>query len=125
MGSIPLRNGLGFLGLAAEEGWNVEIVGGNVVADFADVLLDLVDDVGQGLLDRCVHGFAAGLPGLGEEGRLLVHVFLVGVLEAGGDYGDLDAVLHAVVLHGAEDDVGIFVRGFLDDAGGFVNFMQR
>src|SRR3989454_4648876 len=52
-------------------------------------------------------------------------VFLVGVLEAGGDDGDLHGVLHVVVLDGAEDDVGIFMRGLLNDAGGFVDFMQR
>ena len=69
--------------------------------------------------------FAAGLPGLREERRLLVDVFLVGVLEAGGDDGDLDGVLHVVVLHGAENNVGVLVRGFLDDARGFVDFMQR
>ncbi len=111
--------------MAAEECWDVEIVGGDVLADFADVLLDLVDDVGQRVLHRFIWNFAAGFPGLGQERLLLVDVFLIGVLEAGGDDGDLDTVLHVVILHGAKDDVGIFVRGFLDDAGGFVNFMQR
>src|SRR5438270_10477776 len=60
-----------------------------------------------------------------SEGRLLVDVFLVGVLEARGDDGDLHGVLHVVVLHGAEDDVGIFMSGLLNDARGFVDFMQR
>src|SRR5882757_5142862 len=58
---------LGFLGLAAEEGGDVEIVGGNVLADFADVLLDLVDDVWHGALHRLIRYFAAGFPGLREE----------------------------------------------------------
>jgi len=44
--------------------------------------LDLVDDVRQGLLHRRIRHFATGLPGLREEGRLLVDVFLVGILEA-------------------------------------------
>src|SRR6267143_1810121 len=52
-------------------------------------------------------------------------VFLIGVLEAGGDHGDLDGVLHVVVLHGAEDDVGILVSGLLNDARSFVDLMQR
>ena len=52
-------------------------------------------------------------------------VLLVGFLEARGNHGDLDGVFHRVVLHGAENDVGVFVRGFLDDARGFVNFVQR
>src|SRR6266480_340700 len=64
---IPVRNGLGLLGLAAEERRHVQIVGGNILADFADVRLDLVDDVGQGLQHWRIRHFAAGLPGLREE----------------------------------------------------------
>jgi hypothetical protein len=51
-------------------------------------------------------------------------VFLVGFLEAGGDDGDFYRVFHGVVHDGAEDDVGVFVGGFLDDAGGFVDFVE-
>jgi len=96
------------------------------VADFADVLLDLMNYVGERLLlrDGSFH-FSAGFPGLGQEGRLLRDVFLVGFLEACGDDRDFDGVLHGVVHDGAEDDVGVFMRGFLDDGGGFVNFVQR
>src|SRR2546425_1199910 len=65
------------------------------------------------------------LPGLREEGRLLVDVFLVGILEARGDDGDFYRVLHIVVLHGAENDVGILMRGLLNDARSFVDLMQR
>src|SRR5207244_267609 len=79
-------------------------------------LLDLMDDVRQSLLHRLIWYFAAGLPSLRQERLLLVDVFLVGVLEAGGDNGDLHGVLHVVILHGAENNVGIFVRGFLIDA---------
>src|SRR6266852_5388142 len=104
---VAVRNGLGFLGLAAEESRDVQIVGGNVLADFADVLLDLVDDVRQCVLHRRLRHFATGLPGLRQEGRLLVQVFLVGVLES------------------AENDVGVFVRGLLNDARCFVDFVKR
>jgi len=112
-------------GLAAEEGRHVQVVGRNILADFADVLLDLVDDVWQSLLDGHVWNFAASFPGLRQEGLLLVNVFLVGVLEARGNDSDLHGVLHVVILHGAENNVGILVRGLLNDAGRFVNFVQR
>src|SRR6185437_17074989 len=45
-------------------------------------------------------------------------------LEAGGDHGDLYSVLGLVIQHGAEDDVGIFVSGALDDAGGLIHFAE-
>src|SRR5436305_603737 len=54
---------LGLLGVAAQECGHVEIVGGNFGADFADILLDLVDDVGR--LRRLLHNVATSLPGLG------------------------------------------------------------
>src|SRR6267378_2489744 len=75
-----------------------------------------------------VHGFfwnlAPSLPGLRKERLLLVNIFLIGVFEASCDYGDLDAVLHVVVLHGAKNDVRVFVRRFLNHARSFVNFVQ-
>jgi len=49
--------------------------------------------------------------------------FLLASLKPAAMTGDLDTVLHVVILHGTENNVGIFMRGFLDDAGGFVNFM--
>src|SRR5258708_3071252 len=76
------------------------------------------------MLHGLIGHFAASLPGLWQERLLLMDVFLVGVLEAGGDDGDLYGVLHVVVLDGAEDDVGIFVRSFLDDTRSFVDFVQ-
>ena len=127
-GSTPPKGQrrLGFLGLAAEECRYVQVIRGNFVADFADVLLDLVDYVGQRLLlRRGSFHFAAGFPGLGQERRLLDGILFVGFLEACGNHGDFHGVLHRVVHHGAKDNVGVFVGGFLDDAGGFVNFMQR
>ena len=107
---------LGFLGLAAEECRHVQIVRGNFVADVADVLLHLMDDVGQRLL--LGHGLlhlATGFPRFGQEGRLLLDVFLVGFLEACGDDRDFHGVFHRVVHDRAKNDVGVFMRGLLDD----------
>ena len=73
---------------------------------------------------RRFRDFRTALPGSGQQGLASLH-FLVGFLEARGDYGDLQRVFHIFVLHRAEDDVGVFVRGFLDDRRGFVNFMER
>src|SRR6266849_5107392 len=109
----PGGGGSSLLRLPAEERRNIQIVGRNVLADFADVLLDLVDHVRGGLLHGRLDGFAPGLPGFRQKRRLLMNVFLVGVLEARGDDGDLDGVLHVVVLDGAEDDVRVFMRGLL------------
>ena len=51
---------------------------------------------------------------------------LAGVIcsESGGDDGDLYFFFHLLVEHGAEDDVGIFVRGALNNGGGFVHLRQ-
>ena len=45
--------------------------------------------------------------------------------ETRGDHGDLHRFLHRVVLHRAENDVGILMRGLLNDRRSFVNFVQR
>lgn len=106
---------LGFLGLAAEECWHVEVVGGNFVADVPDVLLDLMDHVGQRLLlgPGLLH-LATGFPRFGQEGRLLGNVFLVGFLEACGNHGDFHGVFHRVIHNRTKNDVGVFMRGLLD-----------
>src|SRR5207244_5745872 len=111
--------------LPTQKSWDVQIVRGNVLADFADVirlgvckykprtpLLDLMDDVRQSLLHRLIWYFAAGLPSLRQERLLLADAFLVGVLEAGGDHGDLHRVLHVVILPRADNSVGSCVGGF-------------
>ena len=48
----PTDDRSGFLGLPAEEGGDVEIVRGDFVGGLSDVLLDLMDNVGQRLLLR-------------------------------------------------------------------------
>ena len=54
-----------------------------------------------------------------------MRLFLVGVLEAGGDDRDFDGVFHLVILNRAKNNVSVFVRGFLYDGRGFVHFVQR
>ncbi len=55
--------------------------------------------------------------------RFLFHD-LIGA-KAGGDDGNLDAVAHRFIEDGAEDDVGVFVRGVVNDGRSFVDFMQH
>ena len=121
----PTDDRSGFLGLAAEECGDVEIVRGDFVGGLSDVLLDLMDNVGQRLLLRDgSFDFAPGFPGLGEELRLLLDVLFVGFLEAGGDDRDFHGVFHGIVHDGAENDVGVFMRGFLNDGRRLVDFVQ-
>jgi hypothetical protein len=117
---------LSLLGLAAEERGYVEVVDGwDFATYFANVLLNLMNDI-RGRLRRLGLGdFWCCFPGLGHEGRLFLDLFLVSFLESRGDYGDLHGIFHLVVLHGAENDVGVFVGGFLDDRRSFVDFLQR
>ena len=42
--------------------------------------------------------------------------------ETGGDHGNLHRIFHLLVQHGAENDVGIFVRGALNDRAGLLHF---
>src|SRR3974377_602508 len=70
---------------------------------------------GWGTCMGCVSaesGAGGGVSLVADLGRLL---------ESGGDDSDLDLVLHLLVEHGAEDDVGVFVGGALDDGGGLVD----
>src|SRR5215468_6526326 len=70
LGGLALR----FLRLTAEERRNVQVVRcWNLLADFADVLLDLMHHV-RGL-HRLLHDFAAGFPSLWQEGLLWQRVF--------------------------------------------------
>ena len=62
--------------------------------------------------------FALGLKGVhGEAGALL---------EAGGDEGDAQFVVEAVVVAGAPDDVGLVVAGEVGEVvGDFAQFVHR
>ena len=60
-------------------------------------------------VSRCRARLRDGGGGGGNGTLVALHVVVAP--EAGGDDGDLDLVLHALIEHGAEDDVGIFVRG--------------
>ncbi len=46
------------------------------------------------------------------------------IAEAGSDDGDFHLFAHALVLHGSENDVGIFMRGRLDERGGLVDLRK-
>ena len=115
-----------FLRVAAQEGRHVEVVRRDLARDLADIFLDLVNDVRLARLRLWWLGnISASFPGLGQEGRPLLGLLLVGVPEACGDNRDFHRVFHLIVLHGAKNNVGVFVRGFLDDGGRFVDFVQR
>src|SRR5512141_871875 len=60
--------------------------------------------------------------GSGRAYGTLVPLDVVLGPEAGGNDRDLDLVLHLLVEHGAEDDVGVLVGGALDDGGSLVDF---
>jgi len=96
---MPAKTGrygeLSLGGLAPQKRRNVQIVAGNFPRDFADVFLDLLNDVAmEGRFGaRCrshscwssVPFFAARFPGTRHELRTLRCIFLVGFLEARGD----------------------------------------
>src|SRR5580658_11330093 len=123
----PLRYGdfLRFLRLAAQERWDVQIVGRDFAAHVGDVAGYLLDDIS--LLRRDVSGgglLAGSLPCLREVRGLLLRFAAGDVAESSGDHGDFHGLLHGIVHYCAENNVGIFVRGFLDDGRSFVHFLQ-
>ena len=62
--------GLGFLRVTAKECRDIEVVRGNFAGDFANIFLDLMDDVNLVRLRRqfwLLWDFAASLPGLRQE----------------------------------------------------------
>src|SRR5271156_134485 len=128
--AVPLRSlvtnlQLRLLRLAAQERWNVQIVGRDFAARVSYVAADLLVDIG--LLWRDVSGgglLAGGLPRLRQIGGLLLRFAAGDVAESRGDHRDFHGLLHGIVHHRAENDVGIFVRGFLDDGRSFVHFLQ-
>src|SRR5262245_19827757 len=89
-------------GLPSQECRDVEIVARDFACDITDVLLHLLNNVLPGFTIRGGAGSAcdgghrsrrlfrtACFPCLRHELRTLYGVFLVGFLEAGGDYGNL------------------------------------
>ena len=83
-----------------------------------------------------IDGGARGNPGpagygafiQSPEGNILAELHgpgRAGTIEAGRNDGDLDLAFHPRIHDRAEDDVGLFVSGFLDDAGCFADFDQR
>ena len=62
--------GLGFLCVTTEKCWDIQVVRGNFAGDFANILLDLVNDVNLVWLWRqfwLFGDFSPGLPGLRQE----------------------------------------------------------
>ncbi len=103
-----------------EERRHIEVIGWNIGADVVDVLLHLMHDIGgfarahPGGGRSSERHLSARFPGLGQKRRALLRRTLH-FAEARGDDGDFDGILYRVVLHGSKDDVGVFVRGLLDD----------
>src|SRR5207302_2234690 len=105
---MPAKTGrygeLSLGGLAAQKRRNVQIVAGHFPRDFADVFLDLLNDVAmEGRFGaRCrshscgssLPFFTARFPGTRHELRTLRGIFLVGFLEARGDNGNFHRILH-------------------------------
>ena len=65
---------------------------------------------------------AAGIGG--SRSRLAAPATPALAAEPGCDHGDLDLVAERLVDHGAEDDVGVLVRGPGDDLGGLVDLEE-
>src|SRR5258708_19375126 len=117
---------LGFLRLPAQEGRHIEVVRRNIVANLADVLLDLVHDIRQFLLPwGDILDIAPRLPGLRQERWPLVRVFLVRLPEACRDHGDLHGIFHAVALHGPQNDIPVFLLALLTHAPGLFLSVTR
>ena len=67
---------------------------------------------------------ASRAPGLWQIRRPRLALARGNFAETGGDHGDLHGLLHGIVHHRAENNVGVLVRGLLDDRRGLVNFLQ-
>src|ERR1700723_622117 len=67
---------------------------------------------------------ARGLPRFRQIRGARVRFALSDFAEACCAHRDFHGFLHGVILHGAENNVRVFVRGFLDDRRCFVNFLE-
>src|SRR6266853_1611801 len=119
------NSALCFLRRAPEERRHVEIVRGSgipLVNHFVDDGTLLCFLHGVGWLDGLF--VAPSLPRLWEVGGLLMRLPARRLAEPGGNDGDFHLFFHGIVHHGAENNVGIFVRGLLDDRRGLMYFME-
>ena len=73
---------------------------------------------------RRLAGHGRALPHHLAEGAVVLALRRSATVEAGGDDGHPDLVAERVVDDGAEDDVGLRVRGLLDEAGGLVDLEE-
>ncbi len=61
---------LGFLRVTTKECWDIQVVRGNFAGDFANIFLNLVNDVNLVRMRRqfwLLGNFSPGLPGLRQE----------------------------------------------------------
>src|ERR1035441_3415839 len=86
----------------------------------------IVRDSFHNVVGNMVRNAARYLPRHNDwiEALVLARAAHIRLFEAGGDDGDLDRVYHHLVEHGAEDDVGILVRGSLDDGASLLHFVE-
>ena len=116
-GSLTAQYWLGALGLTAKERGHFEIV-----------RLSFVDDLGRLALLR-LYGclgvmLPARLPRFRQVGRPLLLGFSADITETSGNHGDFHGFLHGFIKDRAENNVCVFVRGFLDNGRSFVNLVQ-
>src|SRR6266853_6817183 len=117
---------LRFLRRAPEERRDVEVIRGSSI-----LLVNHFVDGGTlrcflcGVLRLDDLFVATSLPRLGEVGGLLMRLPARRLAESRGNDGDLHLFFHGIVHHGAENNVGIFVRGLLDDRRSLVYFVER
>ena len=82
----------------------------------------------RGTVADCLHLISGSSAGRGYGGLRRVYCAVLArrnvILEAGGDHGNLSIVLHFFVLHGAKDNVGIFMRGRLNNGGSLIHLRQ-
>src|SRR5467141_4140414 len=119
--SGPLR----FLRRAPEERGHIKIIRGSgifLVNHFVDggTLLCFLRGVMR--LDGLF--VAPGFPCLREVRGLLVRLPARRLTESRGNDGDLHLFFHGIIHYGAEDNVGVLMRGLLDDRRGLVNFVE-
>src|SRR3984885_13371130 len=123
--AAPDRLGLCLLRLAAQERWDVQVVGRDFAAHIGDVAGYLLDDVSLLWRDVAAGGLLArSFPRFWQIGWLLLRFAAGDIAEARCDHGNFHGLLHCVVHYRTENDIGIFVSGFLDDGRSLVDLLQ-